>query len=338
MLTNNGPETSEKINENTEIQQKSLENLNEENDIDNNSETINTTSYMDQVQQTKQATSEPIKYPISWGKQIACTVTTTAISFLPIALKLFNEKSDSNNNPVTFDDLIDVGIYKLSDVYSLMERITYGTLAEKWLAKGKIVKIIFPLIPTIKNIYKQYKNTGNVTFSLELASHIIVFLGNTIIPYLITNPYVNYAFDTLFKGSLQNMIVSNMMRSRNPLIREVGNFIPMAYMMGNKIKNVANTVQTEINSKNPQTPGIPQNLSNGNPPSIYQTKKVDYNVEDGNFKKMVDGIAHFFQGDNRGYNTGYNGWNMNWNPNYYDPYYNNYYGYPGYNWNGNSNM
>lgn len=252
---------------------------------------------------------ERLKYPVSWGKQAVVSVSTTAIALLPIALKIYNKNKDPNMPSLTFSDAVDLIIYKIPDAYSLLERAAYGSKFEKFIVGSKlawIFKGFMPMIPTFKNMYKQYKEKGNIELDLELLTHIGIFAVNTAIPIFFTNPYVGYAFEKLFKGSIENFIVTYLMRSSNPILREIGNLIPIGFMVSNRAKTIIDTVKQEVDGSY----AVPGKSTD----QTFQTEKVDYSkdVKKGGFFDMIDKISAKL-GTDSGYRDPYSYRN-------YDPY------------------
>lgn len=295
-------------NENGETK-KQEELLNEETNILSDEEKKQAFGYAEDVKKAEEGKTTPLPvYPISWKKQGLITASTTAISFLPIAVKIYNQKKDPSLPGLTYADALDLLIYKIPDAMMLIERWAYGkeSKAKVLFKLTWMFKHFAPAIPTILNVVKQYKKTGSVEFDSELSSHLTVFILNTAIPWFLTNKYVSYVIEKLFAGSLENFIVTYLMRSSNPLLREIGNLIPVGSMVIHRSKNIIDHMSKETKVESPT--GKYGQTNNLNHPYENQNQQ-DYNkAQKSGFEKFVDGLANFVgsNGGNGGYATPYN--------------------------------
>lgn len=183
---------------------------------------------------------EPL--PMDWKKQTIVSVSTTAISFLPFILKIYNNKKDPNMPRITYEDCIDILIYKIPDLYLLIEKLTKGSKIEQLITKGQILKIVLPFIPTLKALLKHKKVTANGQFDYMLLAHVLTFTVNTIIPHLASSATASYIYKSLFQGSWFNFLASFMMRSQNPLIRETAKTLPALDILFNKFKYIKHSL------------------------------------------------------------------------------------------------
>lgn len=179
---------------------------------------------------------------MDWKKQTVVSVSTTAMSFLPLILKVYNNKKDPNMPGISYDDCIDILIYKIPDLYILIEKLTRGSKIEQLVIKGKILKTVLPIIPTIKALLKHKKVTANGQFDYMLLAHFITFIVNTAIPNLAVSPTCAYIYKCLFQGAGFNLLASVMMRSNNPIVREIARTIPALDMLFNKFKYIKHTI------------------------------------------------------------------------------------------------
>lgn len=263
-------------------------------------------------EENKQKMQEKATYPMNWKKQAIVSVSTTAIAFIPIALKIYNSKKDPNYPSLSYADVLDLIIYKAPDAYVLLEQFAIGSKYEKFIVGTKLgwmFKKFAPAFPSIMNIVKQYKTKGTVEFDSQLTAHLTVFVLNSIIPWVMSNKYINYVFDKLFAGSIENFIVTYLIRSNNPLLREIGHLIPLGSIIANRAKNVIDYVSQDSKVENPKYPDPNQKLEYG----YTQQKPVNYSQgleNKSSFEKLIDKIA-----DTVGVATGVSG-----SP-YQDPYY-----------------
>lgn len=243
---------------------------------------------------------EPL--PMDWKKQTIVSVSTTAISFLPVILKMYNNKKDPNMPRISYEDCIDILIYKIPDLYLLIEKLTKGSKIEQLITKGQILKIILPFIPTLKALLRHKKVAANGQFDYMLLAHVLTFAINTAIPQIATNPTIGYIYNNLFQGAGFNFLASLMMRSQNPLIRETAKTIPALDMLFNKFKYIkhslagapqggveAQRTQYNSNSNTQQVPGkglvdavgnVLRTLGGPNPyygGGVYYNTPYDYN-------------------------------------------------------------
>lgn len=227
--------------------------------------------------------------PMDWKRQTITTVSTTLISFIPTAIKLYNQKKDPNYPALSYDDIVDIIIYKFPDLYTLIEKLTKGGKLENIVTKAKIVKIIFPLIPTIKAFTKHKDHVEKFGFDYILLAHIITYSINTLIPMIMTNKSINYAYESFLKGTLSNFAIANLLRSRNPLLREAARIFLELSNMFQRGKRVIEGTKTQING--PQGTQAP--FQNG--PINYQSAPgyQQMNKEMGEIpgKGLIDAIG-----------------------------------------------
>lgn len=251
----------------------------------------------------KKEDTAKVKIPMTWKRQTVVSVSTTIIASLPIVLKLYNNKKDPNMPNVTFSDVVDLIVYKFPDLYTLIIKLTKDGPFESIATKCKIGFILAPLIPTIKALFKHNEMVKKHGFDYMLLAHIFTFVVNTLIPYLVTNPTLNYAYNILMKGSIFNLIVGTLMRSNNPMAREVGKTIPALAILLDKFKFLSSAAKNEF---------IPNQYQNNNGMNYgngdFNQNQMQQNQENVLGKNIIDFVTGLF-----GNNT------YNYGGNYYNP-------------------
>lgn len=190
------------------------------------------------------------EYPVPLGTQAIITTTTTALSFVPMAIKYYNSRKEQNAPKVSYSDIVDLLIYKIPDAYQILKRITYGNKLQKIVAKGELLAFAATLTPSIRNMIMQYKQKGTVTLNLDLAMHLIVFLGEVVTPFLFNSRHMRDLFTKLVIPGSSTFIMSKLFNSSNPVVREIATTLPLADLMKNKIKYIASNMKPEEMKKN----------------------------------------------------------------------------------------
>ena len=194
----------------------------------------------------KQPEETEIKaYPVPIGTQAVISTTTTAIALAPIAIKYYNSRKDPNAPKVSYSDIVDLLIYKIPDAYQILKRVTYGNKLQKIVAKGELLAFAATLTPSIKNIIMQDKQKGTVTLNLDLAMHLIVFLGEVVTPFLFNSRHMRDLFTKLVIPGSTTFVMSKLFNSSNPVVREIATTLPLADLMKNKIKYIASSMKPE---------------------------------------------------------------------------------------------
>ena len=274
---------------------------------------------------------EVSEIPMDWKRQTISTISTTLMSFLPIALKYYNSTKDPNAPRISFDDVSDILIYKFPDLYVLIEKLTKGGKLENLITKGKILKIIFPLIPTIKALFKHKENVEKYNFDYMLLAHIVTYVVNTIIPMAMTNKSLNYAYHTFIKGTISNFTISALLRSRNPMCRELAKFFLEFTSMFHRAKTVINNGKAQMNGQPVQGFQKDQNYFQYNNPNGSQKTPTSpvANGENVPGKQIIDAVSaglKIFTGGGDPYRNGgiyYNQpptYDYYYGRDYYDPY------------------
>lgn len=289
--------------------------------LDNNTSdnTEDQFSYTQYAKNTKES-ERIVQYPVSVQKQVLISIGTTTVSFLPLVVKFLNKKKDPNADPVTFNDVMDLLIYKVPDLYQILRRITYGKKSEKFVANLKLLAYGATLTPTIRNIIMQYKKKGVCEIDAELLSHITVFASEVIIPLIANNDRVQSIFTRIIGPGVKNFVLNNMINSSNPLIREIASAIPLSTLLFDKARYVYNSASHSINKgeegKDP--------IMNNNPLSSSNDKK-DKTFAD----KLIDIVGNAISNNNnKGYKYPYyDRYGTNNYGSYYNGTYGNNYGY-----------
>lgn len=303
---------------------------NEKTEAQNNSEKVKYSEFNYSSIPKREDTAK-VKIPMTWQKQTLISVSTTIIGSLPLMLKMYNNKKDPSMPEVTFSDVVDVVVYKFPDLYSLILKLTKDGPLEKIATKAKILFILAPLLGTIKALFKHNEMVQKHGFDYMLFAHIFAFIVNTLIPYIVMNPTLNYAYNTLMKGSLFNLAVGTLMRSNNPMAREVGKTIPALAVLLDKFKFLSSAAKNEFlpNQQNPQMAND-GGYTYGNNPQMQQNPNNPGNVLGKGIIDFVTGMFanggnNYYGGNyynNRGYGVPYgydysyyNGGNVNQNNN-----------------------
>ena len=229
--------------------------------------------------------------PMDWKRQTITTVSTTLISFIPTAIKIYNQKKDPSYPALSYDDIVDIIIYKFPDLYTLIEKLTKGGKLENLVTKAKIIKIIFPLIPTIKAFTKHKEHVEKFGFDYILLAHIVTYSINTLIPMIMTNKSINYAYESFLKGTLSNFVIANLLRSRNPLLREAARIF---LELSNMFQRGKRVIEGTKNQMNGGTQGNQPPFQNG--PINYQSapgysKQLNRNNKNVPGKNFIDAIG-----------------------------------------------
>lgn len=260
-----------------------------------------------QTKYEKPEATEIKEYPIPLGTQAIITTTTTAISFVPIAVKYYNSRKDPNAPKISYSDIVDLLIYKIPDAYQILKRATYGNKLQKIVAKGELLAFAATLTPAIRNMFTQYKQKGTVTFNLDLAMHLIVFLGEVVTPFLFNSRHMRDLFTKLVIPGSTTFVMSKLFNSSNPVVREIATTLPLADLMKNKIKYIASNMKPEEMKKNDDGTFV---IDDKNAPPRQKDK----------FDKLIDFLSGLIN-NNKGGRYNYPEYNM--------PYYNNVIPYNG---------
>lgn len=229
-----------------------------------------------QTKYEKPEETEIKEYPVPLGTQAIITTTTTAISFVPIAVKYYNSRKDPNAPKISYADMVDLLIYKIPDAYQILKRVTYGNKLQKIVAKGELLAFAATLTPAIRNIFTQYKQKGTVTLNLDLAMHLIVFLGEVVTPFLFNSRHMRDLFTKLVIPGSSTFIMTKLFNSSNPVVREIATTLPLADLMKNKIKYIASNMKPEEMKKD------------GNGTFVLDEKNVNVPRERDAIDKVID--------------------------------------------------
>ena len=212
-------------------------------------------------------------------RQAVTTISTTIISSLPALFKYYNSIKDPDLPKLDMGDLRDFIIYKFPDLYLLIEKMAKGSKMENMVTKSRIVFILAPIIPTLIALSRHKERTKNGEFDYMLLIHIITYTINNLIPFIVTNPTVNYAFKVFF-GGFGGMLfyAGNLLRSSsNPFLHEIGKNIPMLEFMYNNIRNLVGKVSSKENN-------------NDNNSNLYE--KGNQNKDQVKGKDIINGISN----------------------------------------------
>lgn len=304
--------TSNPSDESNSQPETSTNNTNTETNINSDSEKVKYSEF-NYSNIPKREDTAKVKIPMTWQKQTLISVSTTIIGSLPLILKMYNNKKDPSMPEVTFSDVVDVVVYKFPDLYALILKLTKDGPFEKIATKAKILFILAPLLGTIKALFKHNEMVQKHGFDYMLFAHIFAFVVNTLIPFIVMNPTLNYAYNTLMKGSIFNLAVGTLMRSNNPMAREVGKTIPALAVLLDKFKFLSSAAKNEFLPNQQQNPQMMNNGGYGYGNSQIQQQNPN---NPGNVigKGIIDFVTGMFANNSNNYyggnyynNRGYGG-------------------------------
>lgn len=252
-----------------------------------------------------------LEYPVPLKKQIIISGSTALISSIPIVVKIMNKHKDPNAPSVSYSDIADFMIYKIPDLIQIIKRKFYGTKIEKIATKFEMLAFAATLTPTIRNILMQYKSKGVVELDNVLASHLFVLGGEVLIPMIFNNDKIHAIFTRIIGPGIKNFILSNMINSPNPLVREIASAIPLAFLLGDKARYVYDSTMHQNQHSTGNSESVFNNNANTAKPAVQGNSFFDKLVN-----AAADAISN--SGKNRyNYPNNYYGGNSNVYGSYY---------------------